>query len=131
MKYTGVSQSTHHNNSEDAKIIIEEIVTSVQQCQFEFNATDSGSISEAGGPIILDHSLGSGLGSIASVSSETSLLESVLTQIINTFLCCVKSEAGKLLDESTILEIIKSILRIGRETRPSTGKSAKIITVFL
>jgi len=112
-------------------LAVQEIVTAVQQCQFEFNTTDSGSLSEAGGPVILDHSLGSGLGSIASISSETSLLESVLIQIINTFLCCVKCDSGVLLSEDQILEIMRSILRIGRETRPSTDSLRKTAELAL
>ncbi|KAL9656602.1 hypothetical protein ABK040_002875 [Willaertia magna] len=74
--------------TEGAKYCIQEIMKSVQQCQFEFEVSDES-------------------------------VEAVLIQILQTFLICVKCESGVLLDENNIVEILKSCLRIGRETRPT------------
>jgi len=45
--------------------------------------------------------------------------ESALMRILDVFLCMIECRAGMLLDSEDIVDILRSVLRIGRETRPS------------
>jgi hypothetical protein len=45
--------------------------------------------------------------------------EAVLVKVLEVFQSAIQCEAGVLLDEKYILQILKCCFRIGRETRPT------------